>query len=547
MTVTTHSKRAGGTRPSRRPAPERAHDDQVASVQLTEACSPAVAGTAIEAQAVHCGLPPVRAAQLRVLVERLITEGRSREAVPGDTDVEVRLHHGPGHLRVEVRDRRLPLTAAETRRSQARRLAALGFADRIRIGRDGELGNRAEVEVQLDTDDSVADFVEPHDIGGPDTPRPPRVSEAEASALEVREMSPSDAAGLARCVYRCYGYTYLNPMLYRPRQIAAALRTGQMTSVVAVTPDGEVVGHMALTFDHSGDPVPEAGKLVVDPRYRGYHLSDRLAEHRKALAVEMELPGYWMECVTNHPYSQKEALATGGVETGLLLGMTPAGSEMTGVDNFSGGRHALIPCYVPLPADLDGGAQAGRSRHVHVPARHAELVDRLYGSLGLRREVEVHPHAPDGADLGAPAGADPGAGTDSGGGTDPGGGGTVLTTDVTPAAGRAHLRVATLGDDLTERVAVELEGLMAFEVATTHIDVPLWQPAGAAAVEALEPLGFFWAALVPCFGAGGDVLRLQRLGDHAVQTEGIVCARAEAEQIRDFVLAEWHRVHRGRS
>jgi hypothetical protein len=484
-----------------------------------------VAGTAIEAQAVHSGLPPVRAAQLRVLVERLITEGRSREAVPGDTDVEVRLHHGPGHLRVEVRDRRLPLTAAETKRSQARRLAAIGFADRIRIGRDGERGNRAEVEVRLDTDDSVADFVEPHDIGGPDTPRPPRVGEAEAAALEVREMSPSDAAGLARCIYRCYGYTYLNPMMYRPRQIAAALRTGQMTSVVAVTPDGEVVGHMALTFDHSGDPVPEAGKLVVDPRYRGYHLSDRLAEHRKAVAVEMELPGYWLECVTNHPYSQKEALATGGVETGLLLGMTPSSSEMTGVENFSGGRHALIPCYVPLPADLDKDAQAGRSRQVHVPARHAELVDRLYGALGLRREVRIDP---------APAGTDRV-------------GDTVLTTDVTPAAGRAHLRVASIGDDLGERVAQELEGLMAFEVATTHVDLPLWQPAAAAAVEALEPLGFFWAALVPCFGAGGDVLRLQRLGDHPVQTEGIVCARAEAEQMRDVVLAEWHRVQRGRS
>jgi hypothetical protein len=484
-----------------------------------------VAGTAIEAQATHCGLSPVRAAQLRVLVERLITEGRSREALPGDTDVEVRLHHGPGHLRIEVRDRRLPLTPAETRRSQARRLVALGFADRIRIGRDGELGNRAEVEVQLDTDDSVADFVEPHGIGDPDSPRPPRVSEAEAAALEVREMSPSDAAGLARCIYRCYGYTYLNPMLYRPRQVARALRCGQMVSVVAATPGGEVVGHIALTFDHSGDPVPEGGKLVVDPRYRGYHLSDRLAEHRKALAVEMGLPGYWLECVVNHPYSQKEALATGGAETGLLLGMTPADSEMTGVENFAGGRHALIPCYVPLPADLDGDAHGGLSRRVHVPARHAELVERLYEALGLRREIVIGP------------GAGVGAGADV----------TVLTTDVTPAAGRAHLRVATLGDDLTERVAEELEGLMAFEVATTHIDLPLWQPAAAVAVEALEPLGFFWGALVPCFGTEGDVLRLQRLGDHPVQSEGIVCARSEGELVRDVVLAEWRRVQRRHS
>jgi hypothetical protein len=297
MTVTTHSKGRSGTRTPRRPS-ARPHDDQVASVQLTEVCSPAVAGSAIEAQAVHCGLPPVRAAQLRVLVECLITEGRRREAVPGATDVEVGVHHGPGHLRVEVRDRRLPLTPAETKRSQARRLVALGFADRIRIGRDGERGNQAEVEVLLDTDDSVADLMEPHDIGGPDTPRPPRATEAEAAELEIREMSPSDAADLARCIYRCYGYTYPNPMLYRPRQISRALRSGQMISVVAVTPAGEVVGHNALTFDHSRDPVPEGGKLVVDPRYRGHHLSDRLAEHRKALAIDMGLPGYCLDLVS---------------------------------------------------------------------------------------------------------------------------------------------------------------------------------------------------------------------------------------------------------
>lgn len=518
MPVTSSATRA--TDPVRRPSSP--HDEEVASIVLTEGCSPAVAGSAIEAHAMHCGLTPVRAAQLRVLVEQLISEGRDREAVPGDTGAGVHLHHGAGHLRVEVRDHRLPLTTAETRRSQARRLVALGFADRIRIGRDGELGNRAEVEVRLETDDSIADYLGPHDVGGPDAPRPPRVSDDEAARLEIREMVPADSQGVARCIYRCYGYTYLNPMMYRPRQIARALRNGHMASVVAVSPAGEVVGHMALTFDHSGDPVPEAGKLVVDPRYRGHHVSDRLAEHRKAVAIERGLPGYWLECVTNHPYSQREALATGGVETGLLLGMTPAGSEMTGVDNFTEGRHALIPCYVPLPADLGDDGGEGPPL-VHVPARHESLVRRLVEMAGLRREVRV-------VDWTASAPAL-----------------TELSTDVTPEAGRAHLRVTVVGDDLADRVAAELEGLMPFEVATTHIDLPLWQPATAAAVEELESLGFFWAALVPSFQTGGDVLRLQRLGDHPVQTEGIVCARPEAERMRDFVLAEWRRVLRRQS
>lgn len=49
---------------------------------------------------------------------------------------------------------------------------------------------------------------------------------------------------------------------------------------------------------------------------------------------------------------------------------------------------------------------------------------------------------------------------------------------------------------------------------------------------------------MPDFLADGDVLRLQRTGGHPVETEQIQCARPEGEELREYVLGEWHRVRR---
>jgi hypothetical protein len=76
------------------------------------------------------------------------------------------------------------------------------------------------------------------------------------------------------------------------------------------------------------------------------------------------------------------------------------------------------------------------------------------------------------------------------------------------------------------------------------VDLPLTDPGAPAAAERLERLGFSFAAWMPCFDAGADALRLQRIGSHPVDTEHIECARPEGEAVRDYAIAEWHRVRR---
>lgn len=461
----------------------------------------------MQAVALDVGLPAERAVRLRALVEQLVAEARGRECVDGAEDIGVSTGHGAGTIDVHVTDRRLPLRPGEARNSQSRRLVSLGFADRLHIAHGGVDGNVSTCSVTVD------DAHEPEVLGGNEIlPADATAATAEvAAALVVRAMEPADAAGLARCVYRCYGYSYLDPMLYRPRQIRRALRSGLWRSVVAVGPDGEVVGHCALTFDRVGDPVPEAGKLVVDPRFRGHHVAERMATARRDQAAAGGLVGYWSECVTNHPFSQREVIGTGGAETGLLIGAVPSTLSMQNLDNHSGGRHSLLSMYVAV---TDRG-----SRSVHVPRRHADLLASMSRAVGLPRTIEV-------------ADVDP-TGT------------TSLAVEVCTDSGLAHLRVAHPGTDLVERVADELEGLQDFDLGAVHLDLPLSCPATVGAVEGLERLGFCWGAWVPCFAPDGDVLRLQRVADHPVEVSDIACARPEGEVVRDAVLAEWHRVRHG--
>jgi len=473
-------------------------------VVLGEDAPVSAGGHAVRAAALALGVRAERATRLEALVDQLAIEARSRESVAGDADIRILLRHDGHGLHVEVRDRRLPLGPGEARRADSRRLVAMGFADRIHVESLGADGNIAVCTVALDEHDLVE-----HDDAVLDEAAP-RVSDEVAASVVVRKMEPADALGVARCVYRCYGYSYLDPMMYRPRQMRRALESGVMRSLVAVAGD-EVVGHIAMTYEHVGDPVPEGGKLVVDPRFRGRHLAEQLGRARLDWARELGLPGLWAECVTNHVFSQREVVSLGAVETGFLVGAQPASVQMQAVANAVEGRHSLMAVYLPV-SDPGGSV-------LHVPGVHAPLMTRVRDRLGIEREVESEVR--------------------------PATGRTVARLTVNAAIGLAEIRVERVGADLVDHLADQLDDLSTFDLAVVHVDLPLADPATGWAATSVERLGWSFGAWLPCFSPGGDVLRLQRLAGRPVDMVHVVCARPEGEEVRDHVLSEWHRVARG--
>ncbi len=431
----------------------------------------------------------------------MVREAAERQH-PERAKVELRGLRRSGKLEVEISDLGMPVSEMETRQARSSELAAEGLVDELHLGAHGREGNLARVAVHLEPVD--AELAEPQlDADGE------RASDEDAAQVEVRPMEAVDAAELVRCVYRCYGYSYKDPILYEPEHIADALRDGLMTSVVAALPDGSVIGHSAIFVERAGDAVPEAGRMLVDPRFRGHGIATRLAALRKKVAAERGITGYWLEAVTNHTSSQRESLRLGASEVGLLIGGSPASVQMAGFDNVNQGRRTLLAMFAPLHPIAE---------QLYVPERHAEFIAALAENLGIERRIEV------GDD-------DPEPGSES-----------RVSTSVRPMLGVGSLHVSMVGADLGRLVADELEALDPFDLGAVHLDLPLSDPAAAGAVATLEALGFGFAAWIPRFEDGDDVLRLQRVEGHAVDVENLSFARPEGERVRDYVVSEWHRV-----
>jgi hypothetical protein len=462
----------------------------------------ALVGQAAREMAQGAGFGSERAGRLGVIVEELIRESRTREAVDGDESGQVELTFDGNTLRCVLIDRRLPLTHAEIDQAPVHRLAALRFVDRCEITFAPPAGNRAVLELRLENHTAV--FL------GLDADEEPDRDLEDLDDLEVRTMEPRDAELLVRCLYRCYGYTYPDSDLYLESHIVNLLASGLMRSTIALSSDGEIVGHQALVFEEEGQRVPEAGKLIVDPRFRSHRIPSRLSKHAPTAAFLADLPGYYGRCVTNHTHSQAISLRHGGVETGLMLGITPGTTAMTGgIAVVSGGRISLLPM-----------VKIARSRgpaRLSIPENLVDVVRTAADRLGLERSID--------STLVEPSGT------------------TEQSFAIDHGLGLAAFEVRQIGADLVTAAGVRLA-----EVAQAHIDyvelvLDCEDPSAAWAIVALERLGFFFSSWLPEMTDRGDRILLQRLAEGAADLDGIQCIREEGEAIRDLVIAEWRRVN----
>ena len=180
----------------------------------------------------------------------------------------------PGQVVIAVEDQGLPFDYAPLQEGSDTALPEMlhwSFADEVRFVNLGRSGNRVELVKHLSHTD-VRDYLSEEEHH--QTVRAPAAP--EDAPLEVRMMRAEESFELSRCVYRSYGYSYDWDDIYRPDRIRELQESGLMRSAVAVTPKGEFVGHLALTLEHPDARVAEAGQAVVDPRFRGHRLFERM-------------------------------------------------------------------------------------------------------------------------------------------------------------------------------------------------------------------------------------------------------------------------------
>jgi RimJ/RimL family protein N-acetyltransferase len=325
---------------------------------------------------------------------------------------------------------------------------------------------------------------------------------------EITRLTLADLPQLINCVRSCYGESYPNKMMYDINQLEECIENKLMHSVVAKRDNGQIVGHCALTFDGAHNVSPEAGKMMVDPNFRGQHIAEKMAKERIEIAQELALPGFWTECVTNHPYSQYEMIAFNAKETGLFIGNTPGTISMKGLENHPDTRMSLLAFYLQLN---------DRPHTIFMPAQHAEHTTSLVKDLNLQRNIVISSKAARGT--------------------------TTFHAVINSSKQTAKIAIDRIGSDLVAAVKHELLKLEPLNLASIYLDIPIEQETAANAYLELESIGFFWGSWMPNFSTEGDALRLQKIYQ-PVDINTIICARPQGESVKDFIVSEWERVTR---
>jgi serine/threonine-protein kinase RsbW len=416
---------------------------------------------------------------------------------------DVRVMRGPGRVVVAVEDRGLPFDYSRLQTGEdGTVLETLHRAfDGVRFVNLGRGGNRVELLKHL-----------PHADVREDLPEEEHRETVEAAAvsedvpLEIRMMKPEESFELSRCVYRSYGYSYDWDYIYFPERIRELQEKGLMRSCVAVTPEGEFVGHLAVTVEHPDSPVGEAGQAVVDPRFRGHHLFPKMKTFMAEQCGDSGMYGLYSEATAVHPYSQKGNLQLGARETGFLLGYIPATVTYKQIGEEKEGRRGSAALfYMRVTGEPE--------REIFPPLPYLEEVRRVVEHNGLRRVIgEVPEPTP------RPS---------------------RMSVEVRQDHNLAFVRVDEPGADLKELVHRHLRDLSLHRVDCVYVDLPLSDPATPGAAARLIDLGVFFGGIIPeAHAAGGDVLRLQYLNNVEVRAGDVSTASDFGEELLGLIFQQ---------
>ena len=411
----------------------------------------------------------------------------------------------PGQVVVAVEDQGLPFDYECFKDGDDPALGEMvhrSFADEVRFVNLGRRGNRVELIKDLPHAD-VRDHLSEDEHR--ETAEAPAVS--GGVRLEIRMMRSEEAPALSRAVYRSYGYSYDWDDIYYPERIRELQESGLMSSCVAVSPEGEFVGHLALTVERPGAPVAEAGQAVVDPRFRGHQLFAKMKTFLASRAAEGGMYGLYSEATAVHPYSQKGNLHLSARETGFLLGYIPPSVSYKEIGEDRAGRRGSVALmYMRTNQEPE--------REIYPPSRYRDAVRRVVEHNGLRRAVADAPHVrPE-----VPASS-------------------RVDVRVRQDHNLAVLRAAEPGEDLQELVMSRLRELCLHRIDVIYVDLPLSNPATQICGDSLEELGFFFGGILP-EARDGDVLRLQYLNNVEIERGDVSTASNFGEELLDLIFRQ---------
>ncbi|MEI6576011.1 MAG: ATP-binding protein [Bacteroidota bacterium] len=421
---------------------------------------------------------------------------------PGDEgSFDLIVTRQPGRIVIAIEDKGLPFdsTVLESGEQGGLGLRLMrGFADEVKFYSMGRNGKRVEMVKYLPREDPASLMT--------DADRLVQENKEMLSTEPVnfRMMTPADATGLTRCVYRTYGYSYGSDYIYNPAEVREMLSSGIIESFLAVNSADETVGHLALIYHKLGAMVAESGQAVVDTRFRGRKLFEQLKIQLLQFAKDKGLYGVYSEATTAHPYSQKGNITLGAVETGFMLGFAPESVAIKTIEAASK-EMRLSGLFYFLKVNEEP------MRTIYLPENHKTMIDRIISRIKMNR-IYGTPETP-------------GVFNRS----------TIIRSKIRPEWGHAVINLSEYGDDFVSVMKTLLREIKNQKISAIFIDLPLCSPFTPHYYKELETLGFSFSCFVPEY-EDGDVIRMQYLNNCVLDPSKISVAAEFGKELLAYIM-----------
>lgn len=324
----------------------------------------------------------------------------------------------------------------------------------------------------------------------------------------IRTMNKADAAYIVDLIRDSYGNSYFYKQYYDPEEIVRLNESGYLSSVVAETNDGEIIGHMALLRTQDDYQVVEPVIAVVKTGFRNRGVLTGLAENlyiRRKTELFKDVTGIYIPPVTKHTFSQKQVYNSGFKDCGIWLGYLPdAEFQKINIEHSQRLSLVLTYMYVKKPKRII----------IFPPQYHTDMIVKLFKNLGVsfidcripQRHLQNHLN-----------------------------GESILKIKESVSLGQSILKVVRPGRSIVSEINAKLKELCSRNISVIHLYLSLNDPSTYYLTPEFEKLGFFFAGIMPG-SACKDALILQYLNNTDIDYSKILLVSDTAREILSYVI-----------
>lgn len=318
----------------------------------------------------------------------------------------------------------------------------------------------------------------------------------------IRPATPDDCTSISRLFYKCYGYSYVNDIVYYPLRLAESVNGGKLRSIVALSNTKRVIGHIALWQPYPDADIAEWGMAISDPDFRNQGVMTQLTDEVLRQGSDSSFDGFFVHSVTNHDLTQKICSAEGFSEVALLLGFAPIGLSFKNIHDELTQRESTFIDYKGLNLDEETA--------LFLPERHQGMIETLYSGIGVTVTRGKCAHGPQTSKK------------------------TLLSDSILTALNVAEIIVEKNGINAMEQIRLKTRKLCIAKVDILYLFIDMEDPHAVRLVEGLEQYGYMFAGIFPRYHHKHSLV-LQYVNNIQFDYDKIVSLTPLATELKQYI------------